>query len=162
MPPTYAVERCAPAAVRADLERLWDANLTLESHPADKFAWLYAEAPRRPDAVFVLRADGAAVGTAGVGVRPFQLGADAGQFLRRRMSNTALRAVPSPDVCSAWALAPAAARLSCVAHRREPTSAPSAPSTIAAARVRPSAMPPAASSRVSGECAASQSAGTRP
>ncbi|MBK7077879.1 MAG: hypothetical protein IPH44_37005 [Myxococcales bacterium] len=79
MPPAYAVERCAPAAVRADLERLWDANLTLESHPADKFGWLYAEAPVVPATVFVLRADGAAVGTAGVGVRRFQLGADVGE-----------------------------------------------------------------------------------
>lgn len=78
MPPVYAVEPCAPAAVRADLERLWDANLTLECHPADKFGWLYAEAPVVPSTVFVLRADGAAVGTAGVGVRRFQLGADAG------------------------------------------------------------------------------------
>ena len=59
--------------------------------------------------------------------------------------------------------APAASRLPRpgsrrVAHRREPTSAPSAPSTRAAASVRPSAMPPAASSSTCGACAASQSA----
>lgn len=74
MPPAYAVERSAPAAVRADLERLWDSVLTLDVHPADKFAWLYAEAPQVPDTVLMLRGDGALVGTAGVGVRRFQLG----------------------------------------------------------------------------------------
>ena len=79
MPPSYQVERAAPRAVRADLERLWDANLTLEAHPADKFAWLYLEAPEPPATVLVLRADGVAVGTAGVGLRRMQLGADRGR-----------------------------------------------------------------------------------
>lgn len=74
MPPSYRVESVEPVAARAELERLWDANLTLEAHPADKFAWLYLEAPRRPDVAFVLTADGAPVGTAGVGVRRFQVG----------------------------------------------------------------------------------------
>ena len=45
-----------------------------------------------------------------------------------------------------------------LAHRREPTSTPSAPSISAAARPRPSAMPPAATSSVSGLRRASRSA----
>ena len=49
-----------------------------------------------------------------------------------------LRAVPSPSTSIACCFAPGAARLSAVAHSREPTTAPSAPSTRAAARVRPS------------------------
>jgi hypothetical protein len=38
------------------------------------------------------------------------------------------------------------------AQRRVPTTTPSAPSIKAAAKPRPSAIPPAASSKVSGEC----------
>ncbi|MEZ4404356.1 MAG: hypothetical protein R3B06_30325 [Kofleriaceae bacterium] len=72
----YRVEAAAPVAVRRDLERLWAANLTLERHPSDKFAWLYLEAPRLPAQVLVLRDDqGGAVGTAGIGVRGIQVGA---------------------------------------------------------------------------------------
>jgi hypothetical protein len=44
------------------------------------------------------------------------------------------------------------------AHSREPTSTPSAPSISAAARPRPSAMPPAAHSNVAGDLAAMRSA----
>ncbi|MBK9036085.1 MAG: hypothetical protein IPL61_33380 [Myxococcales bacterium] len=79
MPPSYRVEPAPPLAVRAELERLWRDNLTLEAHPADKFAWLYLEAPEPPATAFVLTADGAAVGTAGVGVRRFQVGAGSGK-----------------------------------------------------------------------------------
>lgn len=79
MPSVYRVITAAPTEARDDLERLWQDNLTLEAHPADKFAWLYLEAPDAPDAVLVLTADGAPVGTAGVGIRRFQLGDELGR-----------------------------------------------------------------------------------
>ncbi len=76
--PTYAVARVRPAAARDELLRLWSENLQLERSPEAKYAWLYDDAPQRPDDVFLLRAslDGATstVGTAGLGVRRFQLG----------------------------------------------------------------------------------------
>ena len=76
----YRANAVEPLAARRDLERLWADNLTLESHVADKFAWLYFEAPIVPARVFVLTTDdGHPVGTAGVGVREFQLGAEVGQ-----------------------------------------------------------------------------------
>lgn len=70
---TYTVERHRPAEVRADLARLWDANLTIEGGVDRKYEWLYVDAPARPEVVWMLAADadGARrwVGTAGVGLR---------------------------------------------------------------------------------------------
>ncbi len=70
---TYAVERMAPDAARAELARLWDGNLTIEGGVDRKFDWLYREAPDLPDGVFLLAAEQGGerrwVGTAGVGVR---------------------------------------------------------------------------------------------
>lgn len=57
---------------------MWTENLQLESAAEAKYAWLYQDAPNVPDDVWLLRAtlDGAVstVGTAGVGVRTFQVG----------------------------------------------------------------------------------------
>lgn len=73
--PSYRVERVEPDRARADLERLWDCNLTVDGGVAAKFDWLYRDAPVRSDAVFLLHAgDGPAVGTAGVIAREVQLG----------------------------------------------------------------------------------------
>lgn len=75
--PAYRVERARPADVRQDLERLWGANLQVDGGVAAKYEWLYRDAPFAAEAVFVLRAgDGPPVGTAGVGVRTFQLDGD--------------------------------------------------------------------------------------
>ena len=79
MPTAYRVLTAAPTEARDDLERLWQDNLTLEAHPADKFAWLYLEAPEPPEAVLLLTAEGAPVGTAGIGIRRFQLGDESGR-----------------------------------------------------------------------------------
>ncbi len=77
--PTYRVERVAPADGRDDLLRLWSDNLHVEGGVEAKFDWLYRDAPLVPDDVFFLRTgDGAVVGTAGVGLRRFQLGAGSG------------------------------------------------------------------------------------
>ncbi|MCA9679867.1 MAG: hypothetical protein H6709_04340 [Kofleriaceae bacterium] len=69
----YKVSRVRPQDVRAELERLWDSNLTVREGVAHKYEWLYRDAPELPTAVFLLDAetDGAHawVGTAGVGVR---------------------------------------------------------------------------------------------
>ncbi len=75
--PTYSVIRVPPSDARADLLRLWSENLHLESTPAAKYDWLYTTAPNPPDTVVLLRASDSttAVGTAGVGVRHFQIGA---------------------------------------------------------------------------------------
>lgn len=76
---SYAVRRCQPSEAKDELEALWQRNLTLEQSAAEKFEWLYREAPNPPEAVFLLdalRDAGAApsapartVGTAGVGLR---------------------------------------------------------------------------------------------
>jgi hypothetical protein len=72
------VERVRPADARDDLLRLWATNLQLESSAEAKYAWLYQDAPINPEDVWLLRAtlEGAVstVGTAGVGVRRFQVG----------------------------------------------------------------------------------------
>lgn len=70
-----------PADARADLLRLWTENLQLEGSSEAKYAWLYQDAPLPPDDVFLLKAtlEGATstVGTAGVGMRRFQIGESA-------------------------------------------------------------------------------------
>ncbi len=71
---SYSIERVVPGEVRAELERLWGANLQVDGGVARKFEWLYRDAPDRPEAVFLLGADGGDggrrwVGTAGVGIR---------------------------------------------------------------------------------------------
>lgn len=67
-----------PTDAREELLRLWAENLHLEATPEAKYAWLYQDAPIRPEDVWLLRAtlEGAVstVGTAGVGVRTFQVG----------------------------------------------------------------------------------------
>jgi hypothetical protein len=67
-----------PEDARDDLVRLWAENLRLESSAGAKYAWLYQDAPIAPEHVWLLRAtlEGAVstVGTAGVGVRRFQIG----------------------------------------------------------------------------------------
>ena len=72
------MERVRPADAREDLLRLWAENLQLESPAEAKYAWLYQDAPISPEDVWLLRAtlEGAVstVGTAGVGVRKFQVG----------------------------------------------------------------------------------------
>ncbi len=82
--PTYRVDLVAPVDARDELLRLWADNLHLEGTAAAKFDWLYRAAPHRAETVFLLRAvtpaaDGGerieTVGTAGVGVRRFQLAA---------------------------------------------------------------------------------------
>ncbi len=100
----YAVRRCRPGEARETVEDLWQRNLSLEQSAAEKFSWLYEQAPHLPEAVFLLEAtavakaagDGAgasgasgtasaassgapeprprAVGTAGVGIREIALG----------------------------------------------------------------------------------------
>lgn len=73
--PSYRVARARPLDVRADLERLWGANLQVDGGVRAKFDWLYRDAPVPADTVFLLHAgDDGAVGTAGVGVRELQLG----------------------------------------------------------------------------------------
>jgi len=73
--PGYRVVRARPDQVRAELERLWADNLTVEGGVRAKYDWLYRDAPLPADAVFMLRTDdGAAVGTAGIGMRDVQLG----------------------------------------------------------------------------------------
>jgi hypothetical protein len=77
--PGYRVERRAPEAAYDDLARIWGANLQLEATAAEKFAWMYRDAPDRPEAVFLLHAgDGdagaLAIGTAGVGIRRLAVG----------------------------------------------------------------------------------------
>lgn len=75
----YSVTADRPADVREDLCRIWSENLTLEGTPADKFRWLYEDAPYLPERVFLLRARDAgsgaerAVGTNAINVRRFQI-----------------------------------------------------------------------------------------
>jgi hypothetical protein len=71
---SHAVRRCQPREARAEVEALWQRNLTLEQSAAEKFAWLYERAPHPPEAVFLLDASSPsqpprAIGTAGVGIR---------------------------------------------------------------------------------------------
>ncbi len=78
---SYQVERRRPVEVEAELCRVWADNLTLESTAAAKFAWLYRDAPEPATTVLMLLARGgdgddggpAVVGTAGVGVRRFEV-----------------------------------------------------------------------------------------
>jgi hypothetical protein len=76
--PTYRVARVAPAEVRADLSRLWRANLATVGSVEHKFNWLYRNAPDRAGSVFMLAADDEEasrwVGTAGVLVRRIAVG----------------------------------------------------------------------------------------
>ncbi len=77
---SYDVVTTSPEEVKSDLFRLWDENLQLPVKPEERFNWLYRDAPEPAQIVFVLRArngDGAtrAVGTNGITVRRFQLGA---------------------------------------------------------------------------------------
>jgi hypothetical protein len=76
---SYVVRRCRPEEARGAVEELWQRNLTLEQSAAEKFAWLYEQAPEPPEALFVLEAkvaEGALrpVGTAGVGIRQIAVG----------------------------------------------------------------------------------------
>jgi hypothetical protein len=72
----YSVTADKPADVRDDLCRIWSENLHLEGTPAEKFRWLYEDAPYLPERVFLLRADEKAVGTNAINVRRFQIAAN--------------------------------------------------------------------------------------
>lgn len=77
---SYEIVTPPPEEVKSDLYRLWDENLHLTVKPEERFTWLYRDAPEPARIVFVLRAkdgDGAtrAVGTNGIALRRFQLGA---------------------------------------------------------------------------------------
>lgn len=51
------------------LQRLWADNLHAHGSPDAKLRWFYCDGPHGPGRALVLRADGAAVGCAGIGVR---------------------------------------------------------------------------------------------
>lgn len=76
---SYVVRRCRPDEARGTVEQLWQRNLSLEQSAASKFAWLYEQAPEKPEALFLLEASAAdaaprPVGTAGVGIRQIAVG----------------------------------------------------------------------------------------
>lgn len=83
-----------PEDARADLLRLWAENLQLESPAAAKYAWLYQDAPIVPADVWLLRATlGGAVstvGTAGMGIRRFQIGEVAGDVTAGLLADLAV------------------------------------------------------------------------
>mmetsp|Transcript_72594 Transcript_72594/g.216687 ORF Transcript_72594/g.216687 Transcript_72594/m.216687 type:complete len:205 (-) Transcript_72594:8-622(-) len=81
-----------------------------------------------------------------------------GQRRPRARSGTLVRTVASPSAAMAASCRLALTPDSRLAQKRVPMSTPSAPSISAAARPRPSAMPPAARSRVSGRCSPRKSA----
>jgi hypothetical protein len=71
---SHAVRRCRPGEARAEVEALWERNLTLEQSAAEKFARLYERAPHPPETLFLLDANAPSapprvIGTAGVGIR---------------------------------------------------------------------------------------------
>lgn len=69
----YSVHREQPRAVRNDLLRIWAENLNVAGSAAGKYQWLYEDCPHAPEDVFVLRADGMAIGTLSTLIRHFQL-----------------------------------------------------------------------------------------
>lgn len=72
--PSYTVTTAAPADAEAELLRMWARNLPVGDDVQRKFDWIYRDAPRRPDTVFLLSANGDVVGTAGIGLRRFRVG----------------------------------------------------------------------------------------
>src|SRR5216684_2003253 len=75
-----------------------------------------------------------------------------GHALCLTISYTLVRIVSSPEAATTLAFALGWISASCVAQKRLPIRTPSAPSMRAAARLRPSAIPPAATTMTSGAC----------
>lgn len=72
--PNYSVRTAAPAEVEPELIRIWTDNLPVGDAAQRKYDWIYRQAPIAPDSVFMLHDGDRAVGTAGIGVRRFQVG----------------------------------------------------------------------------------------
>jgi hypothetical protein len=65
----YSVSESDIHSSRAVLHRLWADNLDMRGGLDTKLRWFYCDGPHGPGRALVLRAHGAAVGCAGVGVR---------------------------------------------------------------------------------------------
>jgi hypothetical protein len=79
----YTVQRSDPQSAAPNLLRLWRNNLPVDGDVRRKLDWLYRDPPDRPSEVFLLVSDTEEttpiVGTAGFGVRRFQVAGRSGR-----------------------------------------------------------------------------------